>query len=99
MITIKVGIKIKLEMIPIISSYIIHKRILTMNFYDIDKIKTLDYINSVLVYENDLKYINLIIRFCKVTKKPLNIYIANELSDIIIQKILTHKINYKIYKI
>ena len=97
MTSIKVGIKINLEMKPvIISANTIHKRILKMNFYEVDKIKTLDYINSVIVYDDDIKYINLITKFCKVTNKPLKIYTNNELSDKIIQKISKYNINYKI---
>ena len=97
MTSIKVGIKINLEMKPvIISANTIHKRILKMNFYEVDKIKTLDYINSVIVYDEDIKYINLITKFCKVTNKPLKIYTNNELSDKIIQKISKYNINYKI---
>jgi hypothetical protein len=100
MTSIKVGIKINLEMKPvIISANTIHKRILRMNFYEVDKIKTLDYINSVIAYDNDLTHISLIIKFCKVTKKPLKIYTNNELSDKIIQKLQNYKINYKLFNI
>ena len=100
MTSIKVGIKINLEMKPvIITANTIHKRILKMNFYEVDKIKTLDYINSVIVYDDDIKYINLITKFCKVTKKPLKIYTNNELSDKIIQKISKYNINYTLFNI
>jgi len=100
MTTIKVGIKINLEMKPvIISANTIHRRILKMNFYEVDKIKTLDYINSVIIYDDDIKYINLITKFCKVTNKPLKIYTNNELSDNIIQKISKYKINYTLFNI
>jgi len=95
MTTKKVGIKINLEMKPvIISTNIIHKRILKMNFYDIDKIKTLDYINSVIVYQNDLKYINLITKFCKITNKPLKLYLTHDLSEKITDKLNKHNIKY-----
>ena len=100
MTSIKVGIKINLEMKPVIvSSNTIHKRILKMNFYEVDKIKTLDYINSVIIYDDDLKYINLIIKFCKITNKPLKIYTNNELSDNIIQKLSKYRINYTLFNV
>jgi hypothetical protein len=100
MTTIKVGIKINLEMKPImISSNTIHKRILKMNFYEVDKIKTLDYINCVVIYDDDYKYINLITKFCKITNKPLKIYTNNELSDKIIQKLSKYKIKYTLFNI
>ena len=99
MTTIKVGIKINLEMKPvIISANTIHRRILKMNFYEVDKIKTLDYINSVIIYDDDIKYINLITKFCKVTNKPLKIYTNNELPDKIIQKISKYNIHYTLGK-
>ena len=101
--TIKVGIKINLEMKPtMIAANTIHKRILKMNFYEVDKLKTLDYINSVIMYENDIKYINLIIKFCKVTNKSLKLYIKNDnklILNKIINKLQNYKINYKICNI
>jgi hypothetical protein len=100
MTTIKVGIKINLEMKPvIISANTIHKRILKMNFYEVDKIKTLDYINSVIVYDDDIKYINLITKFCKVTNKPLKICLTSELPEKIIHKINKYNIKYIVINI
>lgn len=96
---IKVGIKINLEMKPtVITNNMINRRILKMNFYQVDNIKTLDYINNVVVYDDSISYINLIIKFCKITKLPLKLYLKNDLSDKIINKLDKYKIKYIIYK-
>jgi hypothetical protein len=104
--TIRVGIKINLEMKPtIIRTDKNHKKILKLNFYEVDKIKNLKNITSVIAYEkislnnkeNDLNHINLIIKFCEVTKLPLKIYIKNDLSNKITNKLKRHNINYKTF--
>lgn len=97
--TIKVGKKICLEMKPIsMSKTKRHKRILKLNFFDVDKIKSLKNINSVIATDKDYSYIDLIIKFCQVTFLRLNIYPKTIVPDKIIKKIKNGHIKCSIKK-
>jgi hypothetical protein len=96
--TMTIGRKISLEMKPSnISSKKSYRRILKLNFYDVDKIKTLKYIRCVRVTEEDYSQIDLIIKFCEVTFLQIDLYVKYPIPDKIIKKLNRHDINYTIY--
>lgn len=98
--TIKIGKKISLEMKPP-NVYSLcckrsYRRILKLNFYDVDTITTLKYIKCVKVTEKDYCQIDLIIKFCEVTFLPIKLYASYPVPEKLKKKFERHNIKYKI---
>ena len=97
---IKVGRKINLEMKSCFNNgKRIHRKILKYNFFDVDKLRDIYKINSVIVKEKDFSQIDLIIKFCRVTFLPLKIYTNYSIPNKIIKKLEDNLIIYKICKL
>jgi hypothetical protein len=101
---IKIGPKICLETESLFGKNIggpyvkVHKSLYYLNVYDIDKIKSITKYKHIIITENDYKNIDIIVKFAKITKIPVELYLSNGFDkikiNIIIQKFIKHKIVY-----
>jgi len=71
-------------------------KIIKLNMMDIDKLDSVKNINCVVIKDNNLSYINKIIKFCDITMLPIKICVSKiDDANIVINKINIYDKNIK----